>query len=582
MKVHLKYIATALMSLICIQANCQVPIYYSAKGKWGYAPINDSRNYIIKPKFEEATRFVNGAAVVKYKGKYGIIDTKGKYIVNPIYDEAKPFSIYGTAIVTQNKKTGIVDLRGNAIIPFVYESISELAPEKQSPLLAATKDGLIYLLNTNGELLYESGFIEKPKFDESGLALLESSTGKGLISFNGQMIIPLEFANVIRLSSSNYLTQIKESNAFSIISISPQFVPKEDKYKSLISKGDNYIIAEKEDGNMCHIDLPSCIKTNVKVFNNYLICGSKLFDLKNGEISLDEPGLISEDLQGDHYEIIGNLISWVHDNDTFCFNTDINQFGIYFKGKTTWLPINATLKKKCNDLIVYSLNGNNQVMNIDGSPLFNNINIVDFKHLYKDYYALFSKDKWHICNKTGKVFDTKFDKIKDADKNAFYDSGYVSCDCSPGWYILFPIMNNDVYYVTGHFNYNEYGPFLDLNKGLYGLVNRRGLTIMENAHYKIEPSIPQGTRWISGTFQFISNSYKLMCTQLKFHPSGPKGGKVDIGVWQEGYFDWRWETGVRYEINDDRLLVGKNSDWIINSNDQTISHNGEVYHKVSD
>lgn len=581
MNTYLKFITVVFLSLICIQSKCQIPKYDSARGKWGYTSFREQYKFIIKPQFEEATRFVRGSAIVKEKGKYGIIDSKGKYIVKPTYDNVRPFSIYGTAIVQTNDKSGIVDIKGNVIIPIDYESISELTI-KDSQILLATKDSLIYLFEHSGELLLQDGIKKAPEFNESGKAVVISSNGEGVISTKGQIIIPLRYAKITPLSSDKYLAKCHDSNAFEIITLSSGIIQNKG-YKSLILEGDKYIIAEKEDGKTCYIDVfaDSC-DVDVQIYNNYLIAGTKLFDLKNGEIDLNKQGLIPENLQGSHYDLNKNLISWTHDKDLLVFNTDNNQFGINYNENLIWLPIGANFKKTFKDFVVYELNGNILIMRYDGKAIFENIKINDVKHLYKSYYAIFSKNKWKICTKEGEVFDPEFDEIKDADEYAYKESGYVSCDCSPGWYILFPIKNSDAYYVTGGFNYNEYGPFLDINTGLFGLVNRKGLTIKEKAHYQTEPNIPRGTRWLSGTFQYVNNSYYIMCTKLVFHPHGQTGGTLDMGIWQSGYRDWYWDYGIEYAIHGNQLRIGNNSGWTINSNKQTISINGEVYYKVSD
>jgi hypothetical protein len=52
--------------------------------------INFNNEWIVEPQhFKQIIRFSNGLSVaVNQEGKVGVINTKGKYIIEPIYDRA--------------------------------------------------------------------------------------------------------------------------------------------------------------------------------------------------------------------------------------------------------------------------------------------------------------------------------------------------------------------------------------------------------------------------------------------------------------------------------------------------------------
>ena len=54
-------------------------------GKYGY--VDEKGNWVIEPKFDDAWRFKEGFAKVELDGKYGFIKTDGTYLVEPIYIE---------------------------------------------------------------------------------------------------------------------------------------------------------------------------------------------------------------------------------------------------------------------------------------------------------------------------------------------------------------------------------------------------------------------------------------------------------------------------------------------------------------
>lgn len=58
-------------------------------GRFGY--INPKGEYVINPQFDDATMFREGIARVKKDGKYGYIHPDGTYLCNPVYVEATIF-----------------------------------------------------------------------------------------------------------------------------------------------------------------------------------------------------------------------------------------------------------------------------------------------------------------------------------------------------------------------------------------------------------------------------------------------------------------------------------------------------------
>jgi len=56
---------------------------------WGYADFFG--NIIIEPKFEEASLFQHGTAIVKHDNLYGYISNRGQWLIKPKYQNAEPF-----------------------------------------------------------------------------------------------------------------------------------------------------------------------------------------------------------------------------------------------------------------------------------------------------------------------------------------------------------------------------------------------------------------------------------------------------------------------------------------------------------
>ncbi len=77
--------------------------------------------------FEQMSGFFNGYSWVKRNGKYGIIDTNGRYVIPIEYDNSGYRSMEymyseGLFMVEKEKKYGFVDTLGQVVIPIQYQS----------------------------------------------------------------------------------------------------------------------------------------------------------------------------------------------------------------------------------------------------------------------------------------------------------------------------------------------------------------------------------------------------------------------------------------------------------------------------
>ena len=100
--------------------------------------------------------FINHAAVIKIKGKYGFLDQDGKLAVPAVYDAVEHFSDMTTYTaadqlfaVKKQDRWGFVDRNNNTVIPFIYE---EVAPFSFGVTMAK-KAGNWGLIDTNNAVI---------------------------------------------------------------------------------------------------------------------------------------------------------------------------------------------------------------------------------------------------------------------------------------------------------------------------------------------------------------------------------------------------------------------------------------------
>ncbi len=86
--------------------------------------INTDGDIAFKGKFSSSSGFHEGLCVVQeINGKYGVIDTKGQWIIEPLYENIGLFN-KGVAPFCQNQKWGILNSRGEIIFKPKYPFIS--------------------------------------------------------------------------------------------------------------------------------------------------------------------------------------------------------------------------------------------------------------------------------------------------------------------------------------------------------------------------------------------------------------------------------------------------------------------------
>jgi tetratricopeptide (TPR) repeat protein len=77
-------------------------------GKWGF--VNTAGKLVISPSYDDARSFSNGLAAVEKDGKWGFIDENNKMVLKPEFDGAMDMSNSGTAFVKKNTIWSLLSL----------------------------------------------------------------------------------------------------------------------------------------------------------------------------------------------------------------------------------------------------------------------------------------------------------------------------------------------------------------------------------------------------------------------------------------------------------------------------------------
>ncbi|MBT1696417.1 WG repeat-containing protein [Fulvivirgaceae bacterium PWU4] len=180
---------------LCFTDNLAMSI---ADNKVGFTDFKG--NQVIQNKFDGAHCFVFGYAPVAVGDKWGIINRKGKFIIEPVYDYAGGFGPEGLAGLLKDNRIGFVDTTGKLVIPFKYHwarlwnttpdypffvnnRISVIVADNEEEI----QNGKSGCLNTKGELVVPATF-DFISYFEDGIATARKDGRLVLIDTVGNIV----------------------------------------------------------------------------------------------------------------------------------------------------------------------------------------------------------------------------------------------------------------------------------------------------------------------------------------------------------------------------------------------------------
>lgn len=171
------------------------------EGKWGY--IDESGTIVINYQFDRAIEFKRSFAVVVSDRKCGVIDEKGKYLINPQYQDLwvdeKVF------VVRQDDKFGWVNEENKITANPQFERMLPFNSNEVAPV----KSG-----KTWGFADQEAKLVINPQFDEArtfnnGIAMVRNGSNWGAIDQEGKFVINPQFADV----ADDYMKYVNEGRS---------------------------------------------------------------------------------------------------------------------------------------------------------------------------------------------------------------------------------------------------------------------------------------------------------------------------------------------------------------------------------
>lgn len=188
-------------------------LYPSMKnGKWGY--VNDKNKFIINPVFDKAENFqrvgasdgsVLDVAKIRIGNVWGYLSREGVFFIEPSYDYFTDFDVHSIAFAL---KDGTYTMFGVApsfstnlgekiVKPVVLENGFNDVPQFSfSDYAIARKDGKYGILKASGKWLVPNEFNSIGKDSSFNMYKLERDGLIGYASYDGTVVFPAEFKSI--------------------------------------------------------------------------------------------------------------------------------------------------------------------------------------------------------------------------------------------------------------------------------------------------------------------------------------------------------------------------------------------------
>jgi hypothetical protein len=89
---------------------------------WGLARADGS--WLVEPKFQQVGSLNDGLALVALNGKFGFVDLKGNFVIEPVFDRVAPFTRgVGRTSAVQGDTVGVIDKAGAWVFRTSYQQI---------------------------------------------------------------------------------------------------------------------------------------------------------------------------------------------------------------------------------------------------------------------------------------------------------------------------------------------------------------------------------------------------------------------------------------------------------------------------
>jgi hypothetical protein len=200
-------------------------------------------------------KYLHPASIRTINGtKWGYIDDKGDFVIDPIFEYVMNFQANDLAVVQLNSLQGIINKEGSFIVKPKYENINEFS-EGRAPVL--NKEGF-KIIDEWGKEIIDKYYDYIGSF-RSGRAVTSNRVGDmyyyGYLDREGKEIIPIKYKNAYDFKNGKAIVEI-EDNKFALINTLGEILNTYE-YSFVGPLGDNELLAfsKESEGKKGYINI---------------------------------------------------------------------------------------------------------------------------------------------------------------------------------------------------------------------------------------------------------------------------------------------------------------------------------------
>lgn len=165
-------------------------------GKVGIA--DEKGNVLITPSYAEITSLdkdkSQGFIVKNSDGKYGIVDTANKQVLETKYDTVEKIYRNDYYVVTENGKQEVVKKAGDIVLSGNYDKIEAILQNPENGIIYKQKEKY-GIMNLSGDVVIKPEY-EKLKEGASGSIIAKKDSKYGIIDLQGNQKVEFKYQNL--------------------------------------------------------------------------------------------------------------------------------------------------------------------------------------------------------------------------------------------------------------------------------------------------------------------------------------------------------------------------------------------------
>lgn len=214
-------IVQAIISQECTDSNAYgngfLPIKIKNE-KWQYYSC-DSDKFVFE-QYEFASAFQSGTAVVKEKGKWNFINSKGEVSKDKVFDDVKlygngAYSYGGLMVASQNGKYALYNSEGEKETKNTYKNMDIYLGEY---IAFEDSNGKWGFIDESGEIVIEPVFSNAKSFS-NGLAAVSDGSKWGFINQKGVLVIDYQFEDADYFTNQGVCFVSSFDNSYHMITL---------------------------------------------------------------------------------------------------------------------------------------------------------------------------------------------------------------------------------------------------------------------------------------------------------------------------------------------------------------------------